>query len=82
MITYKIHEQERWILTEEGKDIAAQGSHEAKVFSAIPPGTEGLSMEDLIVRYYLKFLIVSLYCIISKMISRYISSMFWVDIYL
>jgi phenylalanyl-tRNA synthetase alpha chain len=57
MITYSTHEQDHWVLTEEGSDIASQGSHEAKVFYAIPEGAEGLSMDQLtVLSTFLEFL--------------------------
>jgi hypothetical protein len=36
MVSYETHESEKWVLTEEGMDIASNGSHEVKVFQAIP----------------------------------------------
>ncbi|KAL7751354.1 Phenylalanyl-tRNA synthetase, beta subunit, cytoplasmic [Sorochytrium milnesiophthora] len=50
MVSYMPLEAEKWVLTEEGRDIAANGSHEAKVFNAIPAGQEGLSIADLSAR--------------------------------
>ena len=50
MITFETHETEKWVLTEEGAEIAANGSHEKKVFDAIPVG--GISIKDLEVRLF------------------------------
>ena len=36
-----------WVLTEEGKQLAKDGSHEARVFEAIPAGEEGLPIAEL-----------------------------------
>ncbi|KAI9179001.1 Phenylalanyl-tRNA synthetase, beta subunit, cytoplasmic [Blastocladiella emersonii ATCC 22665] len=47
MITFTPLEEERWVLTAEGDEIAAHGSHEAKVFAAVPAGDEGISIADL-----------------------------------
>ena len=38
MVSYETIETEHWILTEEGSKVAATGSHESKVFAAIPKG--------------------------------------------
>ncbi|KAJ3357742.1 Phenylalanyl-tRNA synthetase, beta subunit, cytoplasmic [Allomyces javanicus] len=45
MITYETIEFDKWVLTAEGADIEANGSHEAKVFNAIP--ADGLAIGDL-----------------------------------
>ncbi|KAI9225869.1 MAG: tRNA synthetases class II core domain (F)-domain-containing protein [Piptocephalis tieghemiana] len=47
MVQYSTLEKEIWILSKEGQEIADTGSHEAKVFHAIPAGPEGLEMADL-----------------------------------
>ncbi|KAJ3312801.1 hypothetical protein HDU76_002805 [Blyttiomyces sp. JEL0837] len=47
MITYSTLESERWVLTKEGNVIADEGSHEVKVFNAIPAGEEGISEQEL-----------------------------------
>lgn len=47
LITYKQINREEAILTEEGRGIAANGSHEAKVFEAVRKAIEGLKIEDL-----------------------------------
>jgi len=38
----------RWLLTNEGNEIADSGSHEAAVFNSIP--SEGIALEELMVR--------------------------------
>ncbi|PVU92954.1 hypothetical protein BB559_003526 [Furculomyces boomerangus] len=47
MISFTTIEKERWILTAEGKDIVDHGSHEARVFAAIPSGDEGIEIASL-----------------------------------
>ncbi|KAG9306608.1 hypothetical protein G9A89_004805 [Geosiphon pyriformis] len=47
MVKYETIEGEIWTLTAEGKEIADSGSHEAKVFEAIPVGKEGISISKL-----------------------------------
>ncbi|CAG8531903.1 11580_t:CDS:2 [Diversispora eburnea] len=47
MVQYESIEEEIWVLTEEGNEIADKGSHEAKVFETIPPGEEGITISDL-----------------------------------
>jgi len=47
MVTYKQIENEKWNVTAEGNEIVETGSHEAKVFNAIPEGEEGISIADL-----------------------------------
>ncbi|KAG5460967.1 MAG: LOW QUALITY PROTEIN: tRNA synthetases class II core domain (F)-domain-containing protein [Olpidium bornovanus] len=47
MVAYETIEKEQWYLTEEGSEIAAYGSHEAKVFAAIPSAAEGITVDDL-----------------------------------
>ncbi|KAJ2993117.1 hypothetical protein HDV02_002627 [Globomyces sp. JEL0801] len=47
MIEYESIVIEKWILTKEGKEICEIGSHGARVFNAIPTGSEGISMADL-----------------------------------
>ncbi|KAJ3195872.1 hypothetical protein HK101_010782 [Irineochytrium annulatum] len=47
MIEYKSIDKEIWFLTEEGSQIAANGSHEAKVFNAVPAGEAGISLAEL-----------------------------------
>lgn len=36
-----------WELTDEGKDVAANGSHEARVYNAVPP--EGIPQAQIMV---------------------------------
>lgn len=36
-----------WELTDEGKDVAANGSHEARVYNAVPP--EGILQAQIMV---------------------------------
>jgi len=36
MVSFTFKEEEQWVLTEEGQEIAESGSHEAKVFNAVP----------------------------------------------
>lgn len=47
MIEYSANDTECWILTAEGADIALYGSHEVKVFNAVPAA--GLLVADLTV---------------------------------
>ena len=41
----------RWELTEEGKQVAENGSHEALVYNAIP--AEGITQSELMVIFFL-----------------------------
>lgn len=47
MISAELRSSKHWELTEEGTEIAGQGSHEARVMSVIPP--EGLAQSELMV---------------------------------
>lgn len=47
MVVYKAIDREEAHLTDEGKGIAAEGSHEAKVFEAVRKAVEGLKIGDL-----------------------------------
>jgi len=47
----------RWLLTDEGDQIADNGSHEAAVFNCIP--SEGIALNELMVR---KLVLVLNYC--------------------
>ena len=47
MISADLRSSKHWELTEEGKEIVEQGSHEARVFASIP--TEGLAQSELMV---------------------------------
>ena len=49
MIDFDFVVQERWVLSEEGAEVAAKGSHEARVFKAVPEGPEGIPIPDLAV---------------------------------
>lgn len=51
MVGYKTIEREEAILTPEAKGIAAEGSHEAKVFEAVRKSVEGLKITELPVRW-------------------------------
>lgn len=50
MVTYKKIDKEEAILTPEAEGIAADGSHEAKVFEAVRKAVGGLKIADLPVR--------------------------------
>lgn len=47
MIEYTPIDVIHWVLTEEGKQLAKDGSHEARVFAAVPAGEEGLPIAEL-----------------------------------
>lgn len=47
MIDFTPIDRITWVLTEEGKQLAKDGSHEARVFQAIPAGDEGLPIAEL-----------------------------------
>lgn len=47
MLTFDTVEEERWVLSEEGTMIADHGSHEVKVFEAVPTGSEGIALAEL-----------------------------------
>ena len=47
MVNYEGTEREVWVLTTEGREVASHGSHEAKVFSLIPPGEEGVLVSEI-----------------------------------
>ncbi|KAL1991487.1 hypothetical protein VTN49DRAFT_4795 [Thermomyces lanuginosus] len=47
MVEYETIDREVVVLTEEGESIAANGSHEAKVFEAVAAAMEGLKISDL-----------------------------------
>jgi phenylalanyl-tRNA synthetase alpha chain len=44
MITYETHETVSHVLTSEGSSIALNGSHEARVWAAVPAKGEGVPM--------------------------------------
>ena len=50
MVVYKKIDREEAVLTPEAEGIAANGSHEAKVFDAVRKAVEGLKIADLPVR--------------------------------
>ncbi|XP_042361800.1 LOW QUALITY PROTEIN: phenylalanine--tRNA ligase alpha subunit-like [Plectropomus leopardus] len=45
LISAELRSSKRWELTDEGREIAEQGSHEARVFSSVP--LEGLQQSEL-----------------------------------
>lgn len=47
MISFSPLEVESWALTEEGQEIVANGSHEAKVFNILPQDDIGLAIEEI-----------------------------------
>ncbi|OTA51920.1 putative phenylalanine--tRNA ligase beta chain [Hypoxylon sp. EC38] len=47
MVTYDTIEREEAILEPEGEQIAANGSHEARVFEALRTAVDGLTLQDL-----------------------------------
>ncbi len=47
MITYETLERDEFLLEAEGEQIAANGSHEARVFEALRQAVAGLSVADL-----------------------------------
>lgn len=47
MVRYETIDREEAILEPEGEQIAANGSHEARVFEALRSAVEGLSVQDL-----------------------------------
>uniref|UniRef100_A0A8C6NJN4 Phenylalanine--tRNA ligase alpha subunit n=1 Tax=Nothobranchius furzeri TaxID=105023 RepID=A0A8C6NJN4_NOTFU len=50
VISAELRSSKHWELTEEGTEIAEQGSHEARVFGSIPP--EGLPQAELMKRSF------------------------------
>ncbi|KAI8061109.1 tRNA synthetases class II core domain (F)-domain-containing protein [Gongronella butleri] len=47
MVDFEYLDREVWYLTEEGKQVAEQGSHEARYFDLVPAGDEGISMAEV-----------------------------------
>src|SRR4051812_8478523 len=47
MITYKTIDREEAVLEPEAQEIAANGSHEARVFEAVRKAVEGLTVSEL-----------------------------------
>lgn len=43
-------DENTWVLSEEGEEIAAQGAHEVIVFNHVPSGSEGIEQAALAVR--------------------------------
>jgi phenylalanyl-tRNA synthetase alpha chain len=53
MIEFQPLVTEYWSLTEEGLETVTKGSHEARVFNAIPSGPDGISIPDLQVGFFI-----------------------------
>jgi phenylalanyl-tRNA synthetase alpha chain len=51
MVDFEINEREYFVLTQEGQELADGGSHEAKVFNAVPAGEEGIAISDIQVNF-------------------------------
>lgn len=51
MVVYDTIDKDEAVLTPEAEGIAANGSHEAKVFEAVLQAVEGMKMSDLPVRW-------------------------------
>lgn len=51
MVAYDTIERDEAILTPEAEGVAANGSHEAKVFEAVRQAVEGMKISDLPVRW-------------------------------
>lgn len=51
MVIYETIDKDEAILTPEAEGIAANGSHEAKVFEAVLQAVEGMKISDLPVRW-------------------------------
>ena len=49
MVDFEIISVEKWGLTSEGKEVVETGSHEARVFNAIPEGSEGIKIDQVMV---------------------------------
>ncbi|EGF79764.1 hypothetical protein BATDEDRAFT_19849 [Batrachochytrium dendrobatidis JAM81] len=47
ILTYEPLVVEKWVLTDEGNSVADVGSHEARVFHAVPEGNEGISIPEV-----------------------------------
>lgn len=69
MVDYSSIDREVWTLTEEGQQVAEQGSHEARVFENVPTGEEGISIAELQVRTRQIF-VIHAYIYIYKMINK------------
>ncbi|KAJ1834342.1 Phenylalanyl-tRNA synthetase, beta subunit, cytoplasmic [Coemansia sp. RSA 2711] len=46
-VSYKTLTTEFWTIEPEGKDQLENGSYEARIFAAVPAGSQGVSMKDL-----------------------------------
>ena len=51
MVSYETIDKDEALLTPEAEGIAANGSHEAKVFEAVLQAVEGMKISDLPVRW-------------------------------
>ena len=51
MVVYETIDKDEAVLTPEAEGIAANGSHEAKVFEAVLQAVEGMKIPDLPVRW-------------------------------
>ena len=51
MVSYDAIDKEEAVLTPEAEGIAANGSHEAKVFEAVLQAVDGMKISDLPVRW-------------------------------
>jgi phenylalanyl-tRNA synthetase alpha chain len=49
MVNYVPINIEKFVLTPEGQEIRKTGSHEARVFNAVPTNAEGISIADMTV---------------------------------
>ncbi|ODQ63575.1 hypothetical protein NADFUDRAFT_84229 [Nadsonia fulvescens var. elongata DSM 6958] len=47
MVTFKDHSIDKWDLTNEGKDIIANGSHEMRLYDEVVKSMEGLKIADV-----------------------------------
>lgn len=54
MVDYTSIDREIWTLTDEGQQVAEQGSHEARVFEVVPTGEQGIAIAELQVSLYHK----------------------------
>ncbi|KAJ2348328.1 Phenylalanyl-tRNA synthetase, beta subunit, cytoplasmic, partial [Coemansia sp. RSA 2618] len=47
VVTYKTLTTEFWTIEAEGKDQLENGSYEARIFEAVPAGSQGIAIKDL-----------------------------------
>ena len=47
MVSSKANEVEKWVLTDEGREIATNGSHEKRVFDSVPALPLRILIKDL-----------------------------------